>query len=50
MEHRCTFRGQLLTICEDESMVEIRRGQEVRYHWRKGDDWPTICEPEFALL
>ncbi len=50
MERPCTFRGQLLTICEDESLVEIRRGREVRYRWHKGDDWPTICEPEFALL
>lgn len=48
-ERRCLFRGRLLTLCEDDTLVEIYRGREVRYRWRKGDDWPTICAPEFVL-
>jgi hypothetical protein len=48
-ERRCLFRGRLLTLCEDDTLVEIYRGREVRYRWRKGDDWPTICAPEFIL-
>ena len=48
-ERRCLFRGRLLTLCEDETVVEIYRGREVRYCWRKGDYWPTICAPEFIL-
>lgn len=46
-EQRCTFYGRLCTFAEDDSRVEISIGREVRYRWRKGDAWPTICAPEF---
>ncbi len=48
-EQRCTFRGHTYTLYEDATVVEIRRGRETRYHWRKSDDWPTICAPEFMV-
>lgn len=48
-EQRCSFAGHALTLCEDEHVVEIYRGHEARYRWRKIDDWPTICAPEFVL-
>ncbi len=48
-ERECSFRGKLLTLYEDDTLVEIRRGREVRYRWRKGTDWPSICAPEFLL-
>ncbi len=47
-QHRCTFHGRLLTFSEDETTVEICHGREVRYRWRKSDDWPAICAPEFV--
>ena len=47
-ERRCTFRGRLI-LTQSKELIEIRRGREVRYRWRKGDDWPTICAPEFIL-
>ncbi len=48
-EQRCAFRGRVLTLREDATLVEIQRGREVRYRWRKRDDWPTICAPEFMI-
>jgi hypothetical protein len=48
-EHPCVFRGRRLSICEDETIVEIRHDREVRYRWRKSDDWPTISASEFVL-
>lgn len=48
-ERNCTYRGRILTLAQSEELIEIRRGREVRYRWRKGDDWPTICAPEFIL-
>lgn len=48
-EQRCRFRGRVVQLCEDESSVEIRRGTETRYRWRKCDDWPTVCAPEFMI-
>jgi hypothetical protein len=48
-EVRCLFRGRIYTLTQSEDRVEIHRGREIRYRWRKGDDWPTICAPEFLL-
>jgi hypothetical protein len=45
----CAFRGRFLTFREDESVVEIIHDREVRYRWRKGDEWPAICTPEFVI-
>jgi hypothetical protein len=48
-EQRCMFRGRHLLLCEDEAVVEIRDRSEVRYRWRKSDEWPSICAPEFVI-
>ena len=48
-EHVCTYRGRLLILREDDTHVEICHGREIRYRWRKGDEWPAICAPEFVL-
>jgi hypothetical protein len=45
----CGFRGRFLTFREDHTSVEIVHNREVRYRWRKGDEWPAICTPEFVL-
>lgn len=48
-EHVCGYRGRTLILREDSTHVEICHGREVRYRWRKGDEWPAICAPEFVL-
>ena len=48
MQHEvdCFWRDQRLRYCEDESAIELRRGNDVLYRWQKGSDWAGICAPE----
>jgi len=48
-EATCTFRNQTLRLTETPDLLELTRGREVCYRWRKGQPWPEIAAAEFWL-
>jgi len=46
-EADCTFRGQRVRLRETPAELVVSAGEQVHYHWRKGDPWPRVAEPEF---
>jgi len=45
-EAECTWRGQVVAYREDASNLELRRGGQVLYRWRKGAAWAEVCAHE----
>ena len=46
-EADCTFGGQRVRLRETPAELVVSAGEQVHYHWRKGDPWPRVAEPEF---
>jgi hypothetical protein len=49
VEVECVFRGKGVRYLETPEAIEVRAGSDVRYRWRKGNDWAEVAEPEFWL-
>jgi hypothetical protein len=45
----CIFRGRRLWLTETAEELRIAEHGEVRYNWRKGQDWPEVAAAEFWL-
>ncbi|HUW94317.1 MAG TPA: hypothetical protein VMW58_00875, partial [Anaerolineae bacterium] len=46
-EADCTFRGQRVRLRETPAELVVSAGEQVHYHWCKGDPWPRVAEREF---
>jgi hypothetical protein len=46
-EADCTFRGRRMRLRETPTELVVLAGEQVRYHWCKGEPWPRVAEPEF---
>ena len=48
-ETECVFRGRICQYYEDGDIIELKKGDEVYYRWRKGVDWAEVCVPEICF-
>ncbi|MBN1886737.1 MAG: hypothetical protein JW850_02060 [Thermoflexales bacterium] len=46
LQSDCVLRGKPALYREDGQVVELRRGSDILYRWRKGHAWAEICAPE----
>jgi hypothetical protein len=48
-ESYCTFQGHIMHMRETSGLLQITKGGQVCYRWRKGEPWPEVATPEFWL-
>jgi hypothetical protein len=48
-EQPCLFRGLEAVYREDRLLIEVHRGRDILYRWRKGDVWAQVAAPMSRL-
>ncbi|MGH2457605.1 MAG: hypothetical protein ACRDIY_01920 [Chloroflexota bacterium] len=48
-ESACVFQGRTARLLETPDRLEVWRGDDARYRWRKGAAWAEVAAPEFWL-